>query len=259
MKPLFLENELPVDDLVRVGLWKDDKPMLPPEDLQAMLAGRRTSLLTLENVQADGFLIKRLDVKLSLHRSNSGWVSLQAHPIHHEIQPHPLLNERDMKLLSEGEISSLGKTMDAPNGKVQSLVFEYDEQTREFISYSPSQVQAPDRVNGELLDKKKKEAFQYGESVELSDGTTFQHRASESKGIVSDRKALVLSVLLDGGISYLLIRGIRNLLNRNTPQKDEYTAGYNKAVEEMNIKVSTERMSKFDTEENRGNTRSRSR
>lgn len=233
MKPLFLENELPVDDLVKIGLWKEGKAALSPDDLRAMLAGRRTGLVTLENVQADGFLIKQLDVKLSLNRSDSGWISLQAHPIHHEIQSHPLLTEKDKKLLTEGKVASIGKTVEDPNGRAQHLIFEYDAETKEFISYIPTKVQAPERVNGELLTEEQKKAFQSGELVELSDGTSFQHRASEPNGILSDRIALVVSVLMDGGISYLLLRGLRNLLSNKEPQKDEYTAGFKMALSAM--------------------------
>lgn len=258
MKPLFLENELPVDDLGRIGLWKDGKAALSPDDLRAMLSGRRTGLVTLENVQADGFLIKRLDVKLSLNRSESGWISLQAHPIHHEIQPHPMLTEKDMKLLTEGKVANVGKTVQVPDGKLQSLIFEYDAGTKEFISYIPNHVQAPERVNGELLTEKQKEAFQMGEPVQLSDGTTFQHRASEPNGVLSDRIALVVSVFMDGGISYLLLRGLRNLLNNNKPQKDEYTAGFKMALAAMDSQQAKKDLPSIDPQERAlGQARSR--
>ena len=233
MKPLFLESELPVDDLTRVGLWKDGKPAISSENLHAMLAGRRSELITLENVQADSFLIRQLDVKLSLHRSASGWISLQAHPIHHHIQKHPLLNEKEMEQLTGKSLSNIAKTLDEADGKVTTRIFEYDDQTKEFISYTPQEVQPPERVNGELLTPKQKEAFQFGEPVKLSDGTTFQHSAAESKGILSDRIALVISVIMDGGISYLLLRGLRNLLKDNQPKKDEYTAGFKMALAAM--------------------------
>jgi hypothetical protein len=88
-------------------------------------------------------------------------------------------------------------------------------------------------VNGEILSEKKKKAFQNGEVVELNDGTRIQHSSTDSKGIRSDRKALILSVLLDGGISYLLLRGLRNLSGSTDPQKEGYTKGYNQALADM--------------------------
>jgi hypothetical protein len=41
------------------------------------------------------------------------------------------------------------------------------------------------------------------------------------------------SLILDGGISYLLLRSLRNLFRSKTPQKDPYTEGYQKAVQDM--------------------------
>nr|WP_121270954.1 DUF4099 domain-containing protein [Pedobacter schmidteae] len=259
MQPLILESELPVDDLVRVGLWKDGKPAISSENLQAMLAGRRTELITLENVQADGFLIRQLDVKLSLHRSDSGWISLQAHPIHHQIQKHPLLDEKEMQQLTGKSRSNIAKAVDGTGGKATTRIFEYDDQTKEFISYTPQEVQAPERVNGEMLTPKQKEAFQFGEPVQLTDGTTFQHSAADSKGILSDRIALVISVLMDGGISYLLLRGLRNLLNNNQQQKEEYTAGFKMALAAMEREQAEKDMPQVDLENMQAQRRGPSR
>src|SRR5690606_5154054 len=75
--------------------------------------------------------------------------------------------------------------------------------------------------------------FRNGEVVELKDGTKIQHSATDNKGIRSDRKRLILSVLLDGGISYLVFRGINNLRGRLEPQDEGYTAGYNRALSDM--------------------------
>ena len=109
---------------------------------------------------------------------------------------------------------------------------EYDKITRDFMGYDVSKVQAPERVNGMLLSEEEKSAFQRGELIQLTDGTKLQHRASEPKGLISDRKALVLSVLLDGGISYLLLQGIR-ALGEDSPQIDHRTPAFNAALSEM--------------------------
>lgn len=69
--------------------------------------------------------------------------------------------------------------------------------------------------------------------VELKDGTKIQHSATDNKGIRSDGKRLILSVLLDGGISYLVFRGINNLRGRFEPQSEGYTEGYNHALADM--------------------------
>jgi len=104
--------------------------------------------------------------------------------------------------------------------------------TKDFVGYDVSRVQTPERINGMLLGEEEKSAFKRGELVELTDGTRVQHRASDPKGIRSDRKALVLSVLLDGGISYLLIRGIQSLRD-GAIQVNHRSPAFNQALEEM--------------------------
>lgn len=41
------------------------------------------------------------------------------------------------------------------------------------------------------------------------------------------------SLILDGGISYLLLRSLRNLFGNKAAQKDPYTEGYQKAMQDM--------------------------
>src|SRR5690606_13442661 len=105
--------------------------------------------------------------------------------------------------------------------------------TREFVAYDPKEVEAPIRINNAELTEQQRKDFREGRMVELSDGTRLQHSASDSKGVRSDRTRLVMSVLLDGGLSYLLFRGVRHLFGERSPQKEGYTKGYNEAVADM--------------------------
>lgn len=227
MNSLFLEQELPLNDLNRLGLFKDGKLAIERDDLDALLSGRRTDLIIMSNLQSEGFRIERLDAKLSLDRSPDGKITVQLHPIYKEAQRHPLLMDVEAEQLELGKISNIQKTYDTPEGKRKSRIIEYDTETKEFVSYDPDKVQVPEKVNGEALSDIQMELYRNGGLVQLSDGTLFQHRASERKGILSDRAALIFSVLLDGGLSYLLIRGLRNILNNPRQQKDEYSEAYN--------------------------------
>jgi hypothetical protein len=49
--------------------------------------------------------------------------------------------------------------------------------------------------------------------VEVEDGTKLQYTATNRDGIRANRIGLIASVLLDGGISYLLFHGLRTLRN----------------------------------------------
>lgn len=233
MEPLFLEKELPVEDLQKIGLYKDGKPLLTNDDLRALLSGRRTELVSLANLQAEGFVIEKLDAKLSLDRSPDGIISLKIHPIYKQAAKHELLDKEESELLQNGKIDSIRKEVKRPDGKMETYIIEYDADTREYISYQPDQVLSPEQVNNESLNDKQKQDFRNGKLVSLSDGTEIQYRALQSKGILSNRTGLVLSVILDGGLSYLLITGIGNLIGHKNPQQQAYTEGYAEALKRV--------------------------
>ncbi|WP_316759959.1 DUF4099 domain-containing protein [Pedobacter aquatilis] len=240
MKTQFNLSELPLSQFEALGIYRDKQLLLDPEEINTLLSGRRTALVPLHELKGTDFTIERLDARLSLHREASGAVELLIHPIYNIPRAHPLLSEYEMQELVSGSKSFIGKSVEREEGKAVMYNIEYDETTRDFVGYYVSKVQPPERVNGMLLSEEEKSALQRGELLELPDGTRLQHRATEPKGMLSDRKALVLSVLLDGGISYLLLRGI-NSLGVGIEQKDHKTPAFNAALSEMEGKATKER------------------
>ena len=253
-------DDLPLADLERLGLYKDGQLLMQPGDRDALLGGRRTELISLHDLKADGFQIDQLDAKLSIVPDWDGKLTLKIHPIYKQAQRHPLLLATEADMLENNQMSSISKTYNNPPAKSKTYVIEYDPETREFISYEPKQVIAPQKVNGETLTKKQKDDFRNGAVVTLADGTRLQYKATESKGVLSDRNALIFSVLLDGGISYLLMRGIRHLLNSNKEQADGQTPAFQKAYAEMEKhQAKKARAADKQTVENRGYTKARAR
>ncbi|KQM63970.1 hypothetical protein ASE74_12450 [Pedobacter sp. Leaf216] len=232
MKTLFNAGELPTSQLEKLGIYHQGQLLLDPHNIRALLSGRRTELLSLRGIHWENFNIERLDAKLSLFRNDLGEAEVLIHPIYKEVRKHPLLSEEEMTRLAAGECDYIGKSIQKEEGHYSMLNIEYDPQTKEFITYDVSKVQSPDLINGMLLSPEEKSAFSRGELLTLSDGTQLRHRASEPLGLLSDRKALILSVLLDGGISYLLLRGIRSL-NQREAQIDYATPAFNSAYRDM--------------------------
>ena len=259
MKKPFYVNELPAAEMENLGLIdRDGNYTIDREDVEALLAGRRTSLIRLTELDANGFRIEQLDAKLSLYRETDDEVGFKLHPIYKEPAIPSLLDEDEAQSLISGKRLSVQKIVPGP-GK-QEIVFEYDAETREFISYDPGLVIAPDKINGYKLKDWQKDDFQRGLRVELPDGTELQHRAAEPKGIRSDRAALIFSVLLDGGISYLLIRGIRHLLNSNKQQTDGQTPAFQKVYADMEKQLEKKgQATDPNNEENRGYSKIRAR
>lgn len=257
MKNPFYVNELPKQEMESLGLIdKTGNYILSPEDVEALLSGRRTNLMTLKELDAGGYKIDHLDAKLSLDRKADGQASFRLHPIYKRPLIPPLLDEEEAQALISGQRQTVDKQVPGPGKK--EIVFEYDSDTREFVSYDPAQVIAPDKINGYKLKDWQKDDFQKGLNVKLPDGTELQHRATDPKGIRADRTALILSVLLDGGISYLLVRGIRNLLN-NKLQKYEETPAFKKAYAEMEKHFAQKFKEEKQSEETRGYNKTRAR
>lgn len=229
----FNENDLPIGELRKIGLVRNGRPILSDEDITALLSGQRTDLITLHDLNGDGIHIKKMDAKLSLERTAEGHVTLQLHPIYRDVKQHPLLLADEAEQLVDGKLTHVLKTYQGGDGKKKSWVIEYDPETREFVSSDPAKVRVPAMINGEKLSDLQKEQYRNGGIVQLTDGTRLQRRASSRSGVTSNREALMYSLILDGGISYLLLRSLRNLFGNRTPQKDPYTEGYQRAVQDM--------------------------
>lgn len=229
----FNENDLPFGELRKIGLIRNGRPDLSEEDLNALLAGHRTDLVTLRDLNGDGIHIKKMDAKLSLERDPNGHITLQLHPIYRDVKKDPLLLDVEAEQLEQGTLTHVLKTYQEGDGKKKSWVIEYDPETREFIATDPAKVKVPAKINGERLSDLQKEQYRNGDLVQLSDGTRLQRRASSRSGVTSNRDALMYSLILDGGISYMLLRGLRNLFGNKNGQKDAYTEGYQRAVQDM--------------------------
>ncbi|RZL99005.1 MAG: hypothetical protein EOO88_60040, partial [Pedobacter sp.] len=78
---------------------------------------------------------------------------------------------------------------------------------------------------GNTLEKR----FQQGQVIDLQDETSIQATGKNNKGIVSNRSILVLSVMLDGGLSYMLIKAIQAIEGKK--KQLDYNAGYNAALD----------------------------
>jgi len=195
MEKLMIQEALPVAELSRLGLYENGKHLLSPEDITALLAGRRTSLINLQNLIGEAFTIESLDVKLSIHYSERWGDEIMLHPIYKEIKLAKGMSEEELWPILTGEQTNLVKSVhEAETGNEHTLVFEYDAETKEFISYDPLLIKVPYAVNGEKLNQKQQQDFSQGVIVELADGTKFQYRSSIPKGIASTRSALILAM-----------------------------------------------------------------
>ncbi len=260
-RQIFDVQDLPLDDLSKIGLIQEGGLVLDREDIDNLLAGRRTPMLRFENLSFDGFNIPVLDAKISLKPGADGELELMLHPMYKKAIYPAWLTDTEAEKLEKGEAVNLEKMIFDDEGQLKDVLVEFDRETNEFIVTDTEKVQAPDKVNNEALTKEQKDKFRKGKEVELEDGTKFLFSAADPKGIRSNRLQLMVSLLVDGGISFVLFKALNAMLGHkqetsaevnnskgfqaakramekqeerrgmgvDTQQKDEYSRGYNRS------------------------------
>jgi hypothetical protein len=231
----FKESELPMKDLETIGLAAEGRLLLEEADLRALLMGRRTSLLQLENVKNEKIAIRALDAKISLRTTENGNTELLIHPIYHKPPTPDFLDDDEAALLEKGEVANLQKIVNDGKGGKKEMLVEYDPETREFIVSDTDRILAPDMVNSEYLTPAQKERYRKGQEVELDDHTKFSYSAVDKHGIRANKLALIASILMDAGMSYVLYKGLNALFNRKHDPADSaaLSPGYHQALEQL--------------------------
>ena len=137
--------------------------------------------------------------------------------------------------LEKGGKANILKVTTDEDGNKKEIVVEFDPETREFIVSDTSKIMVPDMINNESLTPAQKENYRKGKEVALADQTRLQYSATDAQGIRSDKLALVASILIDGGLSYMVYKGLNALFNkeRNEEKAAELSPGYYNAVRDM--------------------------
>ncbi|EHQ26482.1 DUF4099 domain-containing protein [Mucilaginibacter paludis] len=235
IQQIFNEDELPMADLEKIGLASGGHLSLETEDLQALVSGRRTNMLRLKNLSGDGLQIPELDAKLSLKPNESGNLDLLVHPIYREPQFPDFLTDTEAEELERGQAVSIWKLVKDENNQTRDILIEFDQETKEFIITDTEKILIPDLVNNEYLTPEQKERYRKGKEVEISDGTKLQFSGTERQGVRSNRLALVASIIVDGGVSYMLYQGLNALFGKKRSEKEslQSSAGYEQALRDM--------------------------
>src|SRR5690606_27868098 len=119
--------------------------------------------------------------------------------------------------------------------KEQTFIYEFDKETNSFAAVESNDVRTPVEINGMPLSDEQKRKFRRGEVVELPDSTAIQVSPIDSeKYMRSNRRFLLASMLHDGGLSFLVMKGIvmghnYQLGKKENEQLLEYNNGYRDA------------------------------
>lgn len=231
----FHEDDLPIKDLETIGLAAGGQLLLNVDDLKALLSGRRTSLLELHDLETENIKIKSINAKISLKPNEKGKLDLLIHPIYRNGVTPDFLNETEAAQLRKGEVANLLKITLDNHGNKKEMLIEYDPETKEFIVSDTEKILAPDMVNNEFLTPAQKENYRKGKEVQIADGTKFNYSATDHHGIRSNKLALVASILMDGGLSYMVFKGLNAIFNQKREPKaaEKLSPGYYQALKDI--------------------------
>lgn len=224
-------------DLEIFGVIKNGKFTIPEKEVNALKNGGMTDIVELTDLKGKDIYIDKLPARLSIVRGEDGNPALRIDPVYREPNSHPNLNDTERNQLVRNELANIKKSYVDKEGNIQTEIIEYDQRTKQFLSYNPRDIKAPQLVNGQELDPQQKKKYKEGETVLVADGTAFQLSPSAPKGLRSNKSGLVLSVLLDGGLSYLLITGVQKLLGKESQEEKAYSEGYLQAIKEVQKQV----------------------
>lgn len=236
MNPInFHQKDLPIKDLETLGLAASGQLLLNVNDLKALLSGRRTGLLELHDLEAENIKIKSIDAKVSLHTNEQGKTDLLIHPIYRKAATPEFLDGTEALQLQKGDVASLLKITQDNHGNKKKMLIEYDAETKEYIVSDTEKILAPDMVNNEFLTAAQKENYRKGKEVEIADGTRFNYSGVDHHGIRANKIALVASILIDGGLSFMAYKGLNAIFNQKRDEKAaaELSPGYYSSLRDI--------------------------
>ncbi|ARS40290.1 hypothetical protein CA265_11755 [Sphingobacteriaceae bacterium GW460-11-11-14-LB5] len=226
-------RDLPMEDLRDLGLIKDGEVTLPKKDIDALISGMRTGLVKLQDINHGDIEVKEIHVKLSLAKSAAGKPELLVHPVYKQSHVPAIISSTEGDDLITGLKANLIKET-TEDGRHKKMIVEYDWDTKEFIVTDTSRLRVPEMVNGMQLTPYQKERYANGRQIEMPDGTTFQASSTSPEGVRSNRLVLVVSLVMDGGLTYLLLTGLKAMVGDRglLSQTDERNSNYQKALQD---------------------------
>ncbi|MEO6631336.1 MAG: DUF3945 domain-containing protein, partial [Mucilaginibacter sp.] len=164
-----------------------------------------------------------------------GKLDLLIHPIYRKAPTPDFLNETEATQLRKGEVASLLKITLDNHGTKKEMLVEYDPETKEYIISDTEKILVPDMVNNEFLTQAQKENYRKGKEVQIADGTKLNYSGTDHHGIRSNKLALVASILIDGGLSYMVYKGLNAIFNQKHEPKtaEKLSPGYYQAIKDI--------------------------
>jgi hypothetical protein len=122
------------------------------------------------------------------------------------------------------------------NQKTKSVLFQYDSESKTVKDLDTTELEF-DTINGIKLTSSQIRDLKKGKEVKLDDDTTVElsPKSKEKSGLSSNTRMLLLtSLAFDGGLSFLIIKGVQKLNSMRLEHKQQQqTASFANGLENM--------------------------
>ena len=172
----ILSNQLPYEQLAKLGLDREKVEKLPQEVKEKLIKGEVTPLMEVSLPDRNGMVIT-LPLKLQLAADRDGNPTLIAYPVQRELSPERnnelRLSQQEIDALRRGDV--LQKTVDIDGEKTRRYL-QLDPETKSIIHRRVTEVQIEQRlkdmekVNDIELGTQQKQQVREGKPMELNVG-----------------------------------------------------------------------------------------
>lgn len=114
------------------------------------------------------------------------------------------------------EVTQFDKEQDKRN---ESFILEYDDKAKSFNVIESGKIDRIKSVNGHPLSEEEKNELKEGNEILINEDTKLKVSPNKSNPLDSNKKLLILSMMLDGGISFILIKSLELLKEQQETKK----------------------------------------
>lgn len=155
----FKESDIPYQDFAKLGYTREKIMSLPKDELEQLLSGKRTSLMTINKI--DGIEQDvNIKAKFSLKRDLDGNVKLMVHPVNESIKNDIHLTTHEINKLKEG-INIVKKIDD------EKYMIQLDRDNNELLKVKAKDINIPTHIGNIELSSNQREHLKQGNPITL--------------------------------------------------------------------------------------------
>lgn len=159
---IYIVEEIPFDDLDKIGISKKAFLNLPVDALDKLMTGRLSPLFQLK-MEVDGHLVTFYG-KIAFEKDHSMNVILKVFPLRREIDDSIPLTEDEKEELLQGLI--IRKNIMKEGKKTPSLV-QLDMETNTLMSVAIRNVYIPKMIAGKYMTREQTDSLKAGKPIEV--------------------------------------------------------------------------------------------